>query len=694
MRMRIQENEVSDLFRIGVDIGGTFTDFAIWKDEGDGYVAIGSHKAATSRPNFAEAVMTGIDDLVKQYGIDPKSPILIIHGTTVSTNAVIERSQPNVALITTQGYRDILRIARLRLDKPVDIFNRRTTPLVPRESVFDIKERLLADGSVDTPLDDDDFLRAITAAVDQGITGVGICFLHSHRNPVHEARAAELARKHFPHIEVMASHEVWPQQSEYERAMLTLLNVYVKPLMEGYLSQIDEFLVKNYPNAKLYITKSNGGMMSATEARRLPIHTLLSGPAAGVTAAQTLGSFLELDQILTFDMGGTSTDVSLIDGGRPMITGHAEVGDFPLIMPVTAVEAMGAGGGSIVWLDGNVMKVGPRSAGSKPGPACYGLGGKEPTLSDAYLITNFLSPKGLLGGQMKLDRGLAEKAFKPIADKLGMDIVTVAESAINVATSNMLAKITPFLARLGVGAADLTLMIFGGAGGVHGPILADEVGITRMIVPRIPSVFCAFGGVVSDLVHDAVRSVNGIAPDFDRIAAIYKELAADGKTWIRDQSLEGQVKSVEQSYLADMRYAAQSFTITIDVTPMFAEGNGGLDAVLAAFHAEHDRLFGHENVEAPVAFDTLRVRTHGVQAKPSSMPLAVDGRKVDPDERRKVRIDGEWVEDVPVYAWRGLTPGWSTEGPAIIQQDLATILVPAAYTASLGALGDLELVKG
>jgi N-methylhydantoinase A len=680
------------MLRIGVDIGGTFTDFAIWRNEGEGYVLIGSRKAPTSRPNLSEAVTRGIAEIAAEAGAGPEDPILVVHGTTVSTNAVIERSQPPVALITTEGFRDILGIARLRLDKPVDLFNRRLVPLVPRERVFPVRERMLADGTVDVPLDEADLLDAARTALERGATAIAICFLHAHRNPAHERQAVELIRARYPGLEVMASHEVWPQQSEYERAVLTLLNVYVKPLMADYIGRIDGFLRERFPRARLYITKSNGGVMSAEEARRLPIHTLLSGPAAGVTAAQTLGGYLGLDPILTLDMGGTSTDVSLIDQGRPLITGQAEVGDFPLLMPVTGVEAMGAGGGSIVWLDGGILKVGPRSAGSKPGPACYGLGGEAPTLTDAYLLAGYLSPAGLLGGRLRLRRDLAEAAFAPLAEALGMDVVTLAESAIEVATSNMLAKITPFLARMGVNASDLTLMIFGGAGGVHGPILADEVGIRRMVVPRVPSVFCAFGGLVSDLVHDAVRTVQGVALDAAGQQAAYAALEEEGRVWLDRQAHPGQVLAVEQARLAEMRYAAQSFTIQVDVTAALREG--GEAEVAEAFHREHERLFGHANREAPVATDTLRVRTVGRQAKPSGAPMPqADSTAPEPLERRRLRFARNWVEAVPVYDWASLPRGWSAAGPAVVQQDLATILVPPGYTAQLGLRGDLELAR-
>jgi N-methylhydantoinase A len=681
------------VFRIGVDIGGTFTDFAIWRDESDGYVEIGSHKLPTTYPDFAQAVIQGIVELTERYSISSNTPVLVVHGTTISTNAVIERSQPPVALLTTQGYRDLLGIARLRLDKPIDLFNRRPTPIAPRERVFEVRERLLPDGSVDTPIDDASVIAALRAAREKGAQAVGICFLHSYRNPVHERRALELARIHCPDLEVMASHEVWPQQSEYERAVLTLLNVYVKRLMGSYLKEVDDFLQSKFPHSRLYITKSNGGIMSADEARQAPVHTLLSGPAAGVTAAQVLGDFLGLEQILTFDMGGTSTDVSLVERGRPVTTGQAEVGDFPLLMPVTAIEAMGAGGGSIVWLDAGVLKVGPRSARSQPGPACYGQGGQEPTLTDAYLILNYLSPKGLLGGRLSLDRALAEEAFQPIARALDTDVVGAAESAVAVATSTMMTRVLPFLARCGVGPSDLALMIYGGAGGIHGPLMAEECGIKHIVVPRLPSVFCAFGGLVSDLVHDAVHSLHGLRLSHDEIKRHFDNLREEGDVWLRRQSDERQVIGTDRVHLADMRYAAQSFTVPVDLSDALEKGSD-LNAIFALFHQEHQRLFGHSDASSPVVIDNLRLRTIGRQAKPAPLRAPQGERSTArPAETRPLRSEGRWVDDAPVYAWADLEIGWRISGPAIVQQDLATILVPQGYRAQLGALGDLEMTK-
>ncbi len=603
-------------------------------------------------------------------------------------------NDPNlVALVTTQGYRDILNIARLRLDKPVDLFNRRPTPLVPRAMVFEVKERLRADGSIETPLDDQSVIAALTQASKRGATAIGVCFLHSYHNAVHEARVLEIARASFPDIEVMASHEIWPQQSEYERAMLTLLNIYVKRVMAGYLGEIESFLHRRLPNARLLVTKSNGGVMSAPEACRLPVHTLLSGPAAGVTAARTLAEWTDNTSVLTMDMGGTSTDVSLVQIGRPTLTAQAEVGDFPLLLPVTAIEVMGAGGGSIAWLDGKVLKVGPRSAGSKPGPACYGKGGAAPTLTDAYLLCNYLSPRGLLGGRLPLSRELAEQAMAPLVEAGGGDAVAAAESCIAVATSNMMAKVLPFLARAGIGPADLTLMIFGGAGGIHGPLLAEEIGIKRILVPRLSSVFCAFGCLAADLVHDAVRSVTGVAADADRMAKVFEELAQSGRDRVDKQAAQGQVKQIDALYLAEMRYEAQSFTIPVDLTDPLRSG-AGMAGFTAAFHAEHQKLFGFANPGAAVAVNEQMVRTFGRQAKPGARADSKkSSRSAAPISRRDLRLQGRWWTDCSIFAGSELDIGWTQTGPAVIEQDLATILVPAGFRAEIGALGDILLTR-
>lgn len=679
------------MLRIGVDIGGTFTDFAIWKDEGDGYRQIDGEKIPTSRPRFAQSVIEGITRITMRHELGPKDPLLVVHGTTVGTNAVIELSERPVALVTTRGYRDILSIARLRLDKPVDLFNRRTTPLVSRSRVFEVDERLRADGSVETPIEESSVEAALTRARDAGVKAVGVCLLHGYRNPVHEARILQIAREQFQDLDVMASHEIWPQQSEYERSMLTLLNMYVKRVMADYIGEINGFLREKMPNARLLVTKSNGGVMSAEEACRLPVHTLLSGPASGVTAARMLAEWTQNSSVMTMDMGGTSTDVALVRVGRPTLTAQAEVGDFPLLLPVTAIEAMGAGGGSIAWLDGKVPKVGPRSAGSKPGPACYATGGTEPTLTDAYLLCNYLSERGLLGGKLPLSRDRAEQAMLTIAS--GSDAVTAAESIVAIATSNMLAKVLPFLARAGVGPADLTLMIYGGAGGIHGSLLAEELGIRRIVVPRLSSVFCAFGGLAADLVHDAVRTVTGAGSNEDMLLRIFDELTQSGREWVQRQTAGGKLEGIDELYLAEMRYSAQSFTVPVNLTEAVRKGTG-LNGFYEAFHEEHKALFGFSNPGTPVAFNELMVRTSGRQAKPNARSSTQQQTsKAAPTSFRDLRLQGRWWPACAVFDRTKLAAGWSDIGPAVIEHELSTVLVPPGFHAAISVLGDIVMTK-
>jgi N-methylhydantoinase A len=675
--------ERPDMLRIGVDIGGTFTDFAIWDGSAAGTSAVRAMKLPSTPPDFAEAVKRGLEILIGDGTIDPSDTVLIVHGTTVSTNAVIERSGPKLALLVTAGFPDILGAARLRLDRPTDLFARRPPPLIPRSCVLEVNERMLADGSVDRPLNTEQAVAAARLAVRNGATGLAVCFLHSYRNPVHELQAGAAIRAALDGIDVVLSHQVWAQQSEYERASATLLNAYAKQAMSGYIAALEAWLAERLPRARLLVTKSNGGVMSAAEATRMPLHTLLSGPAAGVSAAAVLGAMLGEPNLLTMDMGGTSTDISLIRGGHVMTSHDGRVGDFPIMMPVTAIEAIGAGGGSIAWLDGGVLKVGPRSAGAVPGPACYGRGGTVPTVSDAYLLCGYLADDAPLAGDLWLRKDLAEAALQPLAAAIGRNVTATAEAVIAVATANMLAGALPFIARLGVAPAELTLMIFGGAGAIHGPLLADEIGIGRVVVPRLSAVFCAFGGLVSDLLYDVVRNVHGMALDDAAQAKIFADLRHDGQTWLAEQATDAMP---EFERYADVRYARQSFDVAARL-----EGGVDLDSIAAAFHAEHQRRFGHSSPGAAIEIIALRLRVRGVLPRPEAVRAAGGGASLSPG-RRRACFNGTW-HNITVLAWADLPVGFTGQGPAIIAQETATVVVPPAFDFSLGVLGDLILTR-
>jgi N-methylhydantoinase A len=671
------------MLRIGIDIGGTFTDFAIWDGNPAGYAAVRPIKLPSTPPKFAEAVKRGLNRLLEEGRIRADTPMLIVHGTTVSTNAVIERSGPPLALLVTAGFPDILGMARLRVDRPTNLFAQRAAPLIPRHRVYEVDERMRADGAVERPLDPARLVAVARRALSDGASALGVCFLHAYRNPAHEQHAAAAIRDALGDVDVVLSHEVWPQQSEYERASATLLNAYARRSMSGYIAELEAWLAENLPRSRLLVTKSNGGVMAASEATRMPIHTLLSGPAAGVTAAAALGAMLKSPNLLTMDMGGTSTDISMIDSGRVMTSHDGRVGDFPIMMPVTAIEAIGAGGGSIAWLDDGVLKVGPRSAGARPGPACYGHGGTLPTVSDAYLLCGYLSEDTPLAGGLRLRRNLSEVAMAPLAAALKRDVTAAAEAVVSVASANMLANALPFIARLCVSPAELTLMIFGGAGAIHGPLLAEEIGIGRVIVPRLASVLCAFGGLVSDLLYDVVRNVHGTALDDAAIATIFSDLRAQGEAWLADQAADA---TPSAEYNADIRYEGQSFDVGVVLTE-----RPDLARLADAFHAEHNRRFGHANPGAAIEIIALRLRVRGALPRPGAVARPSGGAA--PKQRgRRLRFGGAW-HDAPVFRWADLPVGWSTPGPAVVEQETATVIVPPRFSAAMGEFGDLTLRK-
>ena len=672
------------MLRIGVDIGGTFTDFAAWRDDGPGQADLVSFKASSTPPEFADGFKTGFEEVLHRAGYENGEDVLVVHGTTISTNTVIERSGAAVALMTTKGFRDILELKRLKLSRRIDMMATRTPPLVPRQHVFEINERLLADGTVRHPIDANDIAQAANAAISAGAQCFAVAFLHSFGNPAHELAAREAIQNVAPDIDVTISSEIWPRIGEYERATVSVLNAYVKPKMDDYMAGIETYLADRLPSARLFITRSNGGAMAASEARRYPVQTLLSGPASGVTAACFLGQSLAGEKLLTMDMGGTSTDLSLIVDGRPTISNAAEVGDFPLMMPVTGIEAIGAGGGSIAWMDGPLLRVGPQSAGADPGPACFGKGGTNPTLSDAYLLSGYIDPANFLGGRLSLDIGAAKRAMQDIASVLDLDIAAASEACVTVATSNMVARVLPYLARYGVDPEDLTLVVCGGAGALHGPLLAAEVGIGQVLVPTAPSVFCAFGGLVSEIVNDSAVSVQGTLVSSESLTEDYTRLETEARSWLSAQISDELLTGVRIEHWAEMRYRGQSFELNVHL-PETAVRGGDMDALADVFHTQHERLYAHADPTADVEYVELRVRVHGALATLEG--TLAEAKKTTIDNARKghrsLRFAGQVFEDAAIYDRAHLGPGHRIAGPAIIDQDDTTILIPPSFVADV-----------
>ncbi|NDL62148.1 hydantoinase/oxoprolinase family protein [Acerihabitans arboris] len=681
------------MIRVGVDIGGTFTDFVVWRSGGQP-APLYCFKVPSTPPHFADGFQQGFERMLAELAVAPDEPVVVMHGTTVSTNAVIERSQPPVALFVTQGFRDILELQRLRLLDPTNLRGCRGLPLIERHQVFEIRQRTAADGGIIEALSADSVARAVAQVRDAGIGSIAVAFINSYQDPQHEQRARELIKALDAGLDVCLSSEVWPRPGEYERAVNALLNVYVKPRMSSYLQQIERYLASRLRHVQLFITRSNGGAMSAREARHFPVHTLLSGPASGVTAAQLITRAAPERHYLTMDMGGTSTDISLIRAGTPSVVEQTEIGDFPLTMPVTGIEAIGAGGGSIGRFDGPVFRVGPKSAGAWPGPACFARGGTQPTVTDAYLLCGYLDAATFLGGDMVLDPAAARAAFAPLAGRMEKTTAGAASAAITIATSNMVASVLPYLARHGVDPQDVMLVAFGGNGAIHGPLLAAEIGIPQVIIPNNPSVFCAVGGVVAELTHDTVAIVQQGAMDTDRLQRTFASLEAQARAWLARQTDPANVIAIVVEYWADIRYRGQSFQIPVRIeapAPDLITTGMAIDA----FHTEHLRLHTHADSQAAVEFIELRARVRGALAAPGGNASArLDGRGAPrPCGYRRLRIGAVSFDDCPVYDRAGLGADARVAGPCIISQSDATLLVPPSFTARVHAGGEIILTQ-
>lgn len=669
-------------YRLGVDIGGTFTDFLLMDEERGTYNLV---KVASTPDHPSDAILEGLRRLTDVYRIDPSEIVSFVHGTTLAVNTLIQRSGANVGLLVTEGYRDILELRRLRLDDPSQLYSDKPEPLVPRRHVREIRERLLVDGSEYIPLDLDQVERSAQALFADGVETLAISFLHSYRNPAHEQIARDRVQHVFPDLYVCTSSEIWPQFREYERTLVAVMNAHIGQKMETYFTALEHELREAGMRTAIYSTKSNGGIMTARSAARVPVETLLSGPASGVIGAASVALQSGHPRVITFDMGGTSADVSVINGDLSYSTeGH--VGEFPVTMPAVDVSSIGAGGGSVAWIDAEgVLKVGPRSVGSSPGPACYGRGGTEPTVTDAYVELGIIDPARFLGGELTLQRDLSHAALKTIGQRLGCDAQQAARYVLSVATANMYAEFIPLMARQGVDARDFALLAFGGAGPTHAFMLASEVGIDRVVIPLTPGVLCALGCLMADFRSDFIRTLylrlSEVAPpDLERR---FDEIEHEARTWLSEQNIDqaADLTGMRLVRSADMRYRGQSFELTIAV-PHDLSTSSGVDELLSGFHQHYEQIYGHSDREAETEIISVRVQVVGQTIKPNVMTRVNDTTRTsalpEPLGVRTVRLASPAL-DVPVYERAALTPGMVLNGPCIIEQYDSTVFVTPGF---------------
>jgi len=674
-------------YRLGIDIGGTFTDFSLL-DQATGRLI--GYKSPTVPADLAQGVATGLHELVQREGIDLTEIEYFVHGTTIGLNTVIQRSGANLALLVTAGFRDILEIQRMRLADPVNFNSTRPAPLIPRWQVYEIQERLLTDGTLDTALDRESVVQALKAAEAAGVEGVAVCLVNAYRNPAHEQAIRAIAEDVTPDLYLTCSHEVWPQIREYERAIVTILNAYIRPKLATYLDGLANRLREIGLKVEPYITKSNGGVMTARSARDSTVETLLSGPASGVVGAIYASQLSGYGDLLTLDMGGTSADIAIIRNGEAIYSRDEHVGDFPVIMPAVGVSSIGAGGGSVAWIDqSGLLKVGPRSAGADPGPACYGRGGTEPALSDAFLVCGFLNPDNFVGGRIKLDEAMARKALEPIGEHLSRSVDAAAEAIIEVSTSNMYAEFSQVMARHGLDPRDFTLVAFGGAGAIQACFLAAEFHIPRVLVPLAPGTLCALGALSADVKNDYVKTVslNLAQTGVDELRAHYADLHARAEQWL---ATEGPTVQDQQIlYSADMRYEHQSYEIELAIDPAWLEAPT-VQPIVDAFHSLHGKLYAHADPTGHIELISMHTKVVGSTPKPSAVPLAAGSGAATPNDTREIHYRGNRYQ-ASVYQRSALLAGQSLVGPAVVEQDDATVLIPDGFTGHVDTYGNLVI---
>jgi N-methylhydantoinase A len=656
-------------YRIAIDIGGTFTDF-VMMDRVESKFLTG--KTLTTPVNQAEGVMTGLRQLIS----DPGEVEFIVHGTTVGLNAFLERKGKRVLLITTAGVGDFYSIARGDRKELYTLQYRKPQLLVPRSDVMEVHERLRWDGTVAESLQESDLIPITQRLRDEGIEAVAVCFIHAYINPEHELRVREILHKALPTLSVTLSHEVAREWREYERASSAVMNAYIAPIVERYLVRLEHELHDFGLRPPLHVMQSSGGVMTATAARGMPIQTLLSGPVGGTIGGAGLAGQTQRQNLLCIDMGGTSFDMSLIVGGQPRLSTETELEGLPLLMPLVDIQTIGAGGGSIAILEAGALRVGPQSAGADPGPACYGRGGTQPTVTDANLVLGRLNPANFLGGRMTLDVEAARKAITRMAAQLALTDVALAEGILAIVNAKMADAMRTITVRQGIDPRDFSLVAFGGAGAMHAVWLAQELDIREVIVPWSPGTFSAWGMLHTDIRHDLTRTFYRVLaglPAAD-VEAFYEELADEGREFLRSENV-----SDGDMYLlrtADMRYVGQEYFVNVSV-----EAPAALDTIAASFHATHHQRYGHSTPDAPVEFVNLRLAALGrLPRQDSSGETPAHGSAAE--EKRTVVFDGKEHHTVVLLRHR-LRPGDEHHGPLVIEEETATTVVPPGWKISV-----------
>ena len=674
------------MYRIGIDVGGTFTDFTLI-DESDGEVTF--FKVPSTPHDPSEAIELGIAGLLEQQHIAAADISHLSHGTTVATNLIIERKGARCGLITTKGFRDVLELARQTRPHLYDYTVTKPVALVPRKWRLEVTERLFATGEVHTALNLAEVAAAATSLKAAGVEAIAICFMHAYRNGAHEQQAREIVRQILPDVYISISSEVLPEFREYERLSTTALNAIIGPRMQRYLQRfLERVAAMQIPTEPLTI-HSNGGLMSVQTVRDFPVRTCLSGPAAGVVGAAVLGRIAGFPNLVTFDVGGTSTDVSLIDQGRPIFTSNRTVAGYPVKTPMVDIHVIGAGGGSIAWLDQvGSLKVGPHSAGAVPGPVGYGRGGLEPTITDAELTLHRLNPESLLQGKMPVFLSAAKKIIQDkVATPLGLSLEAAADGILRIANANMSRAIRSVSTERGYDLSQFALLAFGGAGPLHAMEVAKECGIPIVVVPQEPGTMCARGMLLTDISFDFVASDIALIDEASwfRIQHKFLLLKQQAFAWLEREA----VAAADQHYQAviDARYVGQNFEVQVAVEQI---DHPHYEDFATGFHQAHLREYGYNVPERAIEIINCRVKAIGKVVKAPLPTLQSHTTPPTPISQREVYFGAArgWLE-TKVYRRSDLGAGLAMRGPVIIEEMSSTTVIAPEQAMRVDDYGNL-----
>jgi N-methylhydantoinase A len=675
----------SELF-VSIDIGGTFTDFVLM-DGSTGAVAI--EKAPTTK-DIVTGILTGFDKMK----LDLTKARYLVHGTTVALNTFLQRTGARIGLITTKGFRDVYEIGRHSRTDLYNLFFRKPVPLVPRRLRFEVSERLDYKGEVLSPLDFGELEKVCHSLIgEQKVEALAICFLHSYVNPKHEEQAAKWIREHYPHIPVSVSSELVKEWREYERTSTTVINGYVLPVVKNYIEHLTDVLEGRNYNHRIFVNRSSGGVMSAERASIRPVHTIMSGPAGGTIAAAKIGSLHKYDKVIAIDAGGTSFDVSLIIDDQPQVTSEAKLDGHPIMVPVINIHSIGAGGGSIATVDeGGSLAVGPRSAGADPGPACYGKGGSEPTVTDAQLVLGVLDPNYFLGGEIALDVEAAKRTVQEkVANKLGLSLLEAAYGIVKVANTKMATAIREMTIQKGFDPREFVLVSFGGAGPMHANALGDDLEVSKIIVPVAAGALSALGILLSDVRFDSTfTKVSPLAKlELSEMQSVFSALEQEAMENLKHEGFKpGEVRFVRE---LDMRYVGQEYTVRVPVAELDRA------AIKKRFDEIHEMTYAHSASNEPAEVVSYRSSAYGSIPKPRLEKIATgQGEPSRTAMRGKRQVYfGELKKHLAatVYKRQALLAGDQIAGPAVVEEKAATTLIYPEYVGEIDEFGNLVIEK-